>query len=143
MYETGSILLKPMPMIIHSPIHPHLTPPHKHSHLTPRPLTLHTHTHTHISPSLPIQHAFKWFDSGMTDLEHETQVLMFNTRVLKVDPDKLDQPGYHCLRNFFETINLYEKKLKRLSSSYHSLVRLSIVPVRIVTYASLICPPRL
>jgi len=66
--------------------------------------------------------AFKWFDHGMGDLEHETQVLMFNTRVLKVDPDKLDRSGYNCLRNFFETINLYEKKLKRMSSSYHSFV---------------------
>ena len=58
----------------------------------------------------------------MSDLEHETQVLMFNTRVLKVDPDKLDKPGYNCLRNFFETINLFEKKLKRMTSSYQSLV---------------------
>ena len=70
----------------------------------------------------------------MTDLEHETQVLMFNTRVLKVDPDKLDQPGYHCLRNFFETINLFEKKLKRLSSSYHSFVRLFVLRI---TYDSI------
>ena len=61
-------------------------------------------------------------------------MLMFNTRVLKVDPDKLDQPGYHCLRNFFETINLFEKKLKRLSSSYHSFVRLFVLRI---TYDSI------
>ena len=48
---------------------------------------------------------------------------MFNTRVLKVDPVKLDVAGYHCLRNFFETINLVERKLRKISSSYHSLVR--------------------
>ena len=48
---------------------------------------------------------------------------MFNTRVLKVDPVKLDVAGYHCLRNFFETINLVERKLRKISASYHSLVR--------------------
>ncbi len=58
----------------------------------------------------------------MSDLEQETQVNMFNTRVLKVEPIKLDLAGYHCLRNFFETINLVERKLKKISASYHSLV---------------------
>ena len=48
---------------------------------------------------------------------------MFNTRVLKVDPAKLDLAGYHCLRNFFETINLVERKLRKISASYDSLVR--------------------
>ena len=56
-------------------------------------------------------------------MEHETQLLLFNTRVLKVDPVKLDVAGYHCLRNFFETINLVERKLRKISASYHSLVR--------------------
>ena len=30
------------------------------------------------------QLAFKWFDSGMADLEMETQIQLFQTRVLKV-----------------------------------------------------------
>ena len=64
-----------------------------------------------------VQLAFKWFDRGMTDLEHESQVLMFNSRVLKVDPSMLDSAGYSCLRNFFETINLGERKLKRISGT--------------------------
>ena len=58
----------------------------------------------------------------MKDLEHETQVFMFTTYVLKVDPIKLDTAGYHCLRNFFETINLSERKLRKTGASYHSLV---------------------
>jgi len=66
--------------------------------------------------------AFKWFNYGMGDLEHETQLLLFNTRVLKVEPSKLDTAGYHCLRNFFETINLVERKLRKISASYHSLI---------------------
>lgn len=71
----------------------------------------------------PPKLAFKWFDSGMSDLEHETQLCMFNSYILKVDPSKLDNAGYHCLRNFFETINLVERKLKKISTSYQSLVR--------------------
>lgn len=66
-----------------------------------------------------MQLAFKWFDKGMTDLEHESQVFMFNTRVLKVDPSLLDSAGYSCLRNFFETINLSERKLKRISGTFN------------------------
>ena len=64
-----------------------------------------------------LQLAFKWFDKGMADLERESQIFMFNTRVLKVDPSVLDSAGYSCLRNFFETINLSERKLKRISGT--------------------------
>ena len=56
-------------------------------------------------------------------MEHETQNQLFQTRVLKVDPAKLDFAGYQCLRNFFETINLVERKLRKVSATYHSLVR--------------------
>ncbi|CAI8010592.1 Ubiquitin carboxyl-terminal hydrolase 24, partial [Geodia barretti] len=66
--------------------------------------------------------AFKWFDVGMGDMELETQTQLFQTRVLKVDPLKLDQAGYQCLRNFFETINLAERKLRKVSSAYHSII---------------------
>ncbi len=58
----------------------------------------------------------------MSDLEQETQLNMFNTRVLKVDPVKLDMAGYYCLRNFFETINLVERKLRKITAGYHTLV---------------------
>lgn len=64
-----------------------------------------------------LQLAFKWFDKGMADLERESQVFMFNSRVLKVDPSVLDSAGYSCLRNFFETINLSERKLRRMSGT--------------------------
>ena len=84
-----------------------------------------------LSFLLPLQLAFKWFDNGMNDLEHETQVFMFNLYVLKVDPAKLDSAGYHCLRNFFETINLGERKLKKISASYQSLVGVAVGVARV------------
>lgn len=65
----------------------------------------------------PVQLAFKWFDKGMADLERESQLYMFTSRVLKVDPSVLDSAGYSCLRIFFETINLGEKKLKKISGT--------------------------
>ena len=74
-------------------------------------------THVCLNIYSIMQLAFKWFDKGMTDLEHESQVFMFNTRVLKVDPSMLDSAGYSCLRNFFETINLSERKLRRISGT--------------------------
>ena len=82
-----------------------------------------------LSLSPPSQLAFKWFDSGMGDMEHDTQVHMFNSKVLKTDPALLDLAGYHCLRNFFETINLDERKLKKISSSYQTLVSVLCVCV--------------
>ena len=105
------------------------TSPHTRTHS-------HTHTHTHTHTQL----GFKWFDIGMADMELETQTQLFQTRVLKVwnhythhtlttltthtqvDPAMLDQAGYQCLRNFFETINLAERKLRKISSTYHSIV---------------------
>ena len=41
---------------------------------------------------------------------------------VQVDPSKLDHAGYQCLRNFFETINLAERKLRKVSSTYHNIV---------------------
>ena len=58
----------------------------------------------------------------MSDLEYDTQQQLFHKRVLKVDPVLLDLAGYHCIRNFFESINLAERKLRKLQHS-HQLVR--------------------
>ena len=68
------------------------------------------------SPSLP-QLAFKWFDTGMADLEHETHLYIFKMYMVKVDPSKLGTAGYHCLLNYFETINLAKRKLKKIGTS--------------------------
>ena len=48
--------------------------------------------------------------------------MMFKNCVLKVDPSRLNYAGYFCLKNFFENINLVERKLKRMTSSYQALV---------------------
>ena len=55
-------------------------------------------------------------------MEQDTQMQLYHKRVLKVDPALLDLAGYHCIRNFFETINLAERKLRRLQHS-QQLVR--------------------
>ena len=49
----------------------------------------------------------------------EVTISFFN---LKVDPLLLDLAGYHCIRSFFEAINLAERKLRRLQHS-QQLVR--------------------
>ncbi|XP_019857623.1 PREDICTED: ubiquitin carboxyl-terminal hydrolase 24-like [Amphimedon queenslandica] len=64
--------------------------------------------------------AFKWFDRSIGDLESDTQQSLFTKRVLRVEPVLLDMAGYHCIRSFFETINLAERKLRKLHS--HQLV---------------------
>lgn len=57
----------------------------------------------------------------MGDLEYDTQQTLFHKRVLRVDPILLDYAGYQCIRNFFESINLTERKLRKLQHS-HQLV---------------------
>ena len=64
--------------------------------------------------------------------------MLFNTKVLKVNPIKLHDAGgrgfmcaqccdascagYRCLRTFFESINLQEKKLKKVGVAQYNLV---------------------
>lgn len=43
--------------------------------------------------SYPPQLAFQWFDKGIMDLEPDTQALLFNHKVLKVNPMKLHDAG--------------------------------------------------
>ncbi|XP_065904481.1 ubiquitin carboxyl-terminal hydrolase 24-like isoform X2 [Dysidea avara] len=66
--------------------------------------------------------AFRWFDKGIVDLEPDTQTMLFNQKVLKVNPVKLHDAGYRCLRTFFENINLQEKKLKKIGVAQYSLM---------------------
>ena len=40
-----------------------------------------------------LQLAFQWFDRGVMDLEPDTQALLFNHKVLKVNPMKLHDAG--------------------------------------------------
>ena len=40
-----------------------------------------------------VQLAFQWFDKGILDLEPDTQALLFNHKVLKVNPMKLHDAG--------------------------------------------------
>lgn len=72
---------------------------------------------------------------GINDLELDTQLQMFNKRVLKVDPAVLDLAGYHCIRNFFETINLAERKIKRVQSS-QQLVN-NFIHITLIEFVSL------
>ena len=65
-----------------------------------------------LSPQL----AFKWFDHCITDLEMDTQHALFQKQVLRVDPAIIDLSGYHCIKTFFETINLSERKLRKMHS---------------------------
>jgi ubiquitin carboxyl-terminal hydrolase 9/24 len=65
---------------------------------------------------------FKWFDLSMGDLELESQQNLFHKRVLRVDPLILDVAGYHCIRNFFESINLSERKLRKLQHSHQLII---------------------
>eukprot|EP00794_Sanderia_malayensis_P007934 gene7934-8789_t len=60
---------------------------------------------------------FQWFTDGITDLEHETQLNLFTSRMLKIDVPKITQKGFRCFKVYFESVNDYEHKLKVTGSN--------------------------
>ncbi|XP_064607447.1 ubiquitin carboxyl-terminal hydrolase 24-like isoform X2 [Liolophura sinensis] len=56
---------------------------------------------------------YEWFSKGLADLEPETQSQLFQKELLKQDPAKLSQQGFTCFKSFFESVNLYDHKLKK------------------------------
>lgn len=87
-----------------------------------------------------MQTCFEWFTKGISDLEQDTQLQLFQKELLKVDPATLSQKGnmtslsslqtvlysiftliskyffvlgFACFKCFFENVNIFEHKLKK------------------------------
>ncbi|XP_013409431.2 ubiquitin carboxyl-terminal hydrolase 24-like [Lingula anatina] len=56
---------------------------------------------------------FEWFTKGISDLEAETQESLFQKELLKLDPCKMTEKGFRCWKFFFESVNMYQNKLKK------------------------------
>ena len=63
--------------------------------------------------------AFDWFTKGISDLEQETQAQLFQKEFLKLDPSKLTDKGFTCFKAYFESVNVYEHKLKKSGAIYY------------------------
>ncbi|KAL5016318.1 hypothetical protein ScPMuIL_005907 [Solemya velum] len=56
--------------------------------------------------------AYDWFGNRLLDLEMETQSQLFQKELLKLDTAKITEKGFTCMKRFFESVNMYEHKLK-------------------------------
>lgn len=59
---------------------------------------------------------FEWFNNCLQDLEADTQSLLFQQKLLKLDPALITCQGFDCYKTYFESVNVSEHKLKRTVS---------------------------
>ncbi|XP_014661859.1 PREDICTED: ubiquitin carboxyl-terminal hydrolase 24-like [Priapulus caudatus] len=60
---------------------------------------------------------YEWFAESLCDLESETQTQLFHQRILKMDSTRLSATGFDCFKAVFESINIFEHRLKRFSNT--------------------------
>ncbi|XP_070196439.1 ubiquitin carboxyl-terminal hydrolase 24-like isoform X2 [Littorina saxatilis] len=60
---------------------------------------------------------YEWMQKGLMDLEMETQMQLFQKEILRLEPSRLSEKGFHCFKCFFESVNLKEHRLKRNNNS--------------------------
>ena len=86
---------------------------------------------------------FSWFHSCLSDMEvtysvsrlffsrllivflffqHEVQQLFFKTKLLVLSPNKVSEMSFDCFREYFQSINIHMKKLRKPDLSTHSLL---------------------
>ncbi|KFM65449.1 Ubiquitin carboxyl-terminal hydrolase 24, partial [Stegodyphus mimosarum] len=56
---------------------------------------------------------FEWFTKCLQDLESDTQSMLFQYKLLKLDPSQLTYTGFNCFKTYFENVNDCEHRLKR------------------------------
>ncbi|GFQ83735.1 ubiquitin carboxyl-terminal hydrolase 24 [Trichonephila clavata] len=59
---------------------------------------------------------FEWFTRCLQDLESDTQSMLFQYKLLKLDPALLTYTGFMCFKTYFESVNTAEHRLKRMAS---------------------------
>lgn len=56
---------------------------------------------------------FEWYEKCLQDLESETQSLLFQHKLLKMDPSQVTSKAFSCFKTYFEHVNIHENKLKK------------------------------
>lgn len=56
---------------------------------------------------------FEWFEKCLPDLESETQSLLFQHKLLKMEPSQVSSKAFSCFKTYFEHVNIHESKLKK------------------------------
>ncbi len=56
---------------------------------------------------------FAWFKECISDLESETQLNLFQEKLLSLSPQTLSPVGFDCFKDYFESVNISEGKLRK------------------------------
>jgi len=70
---------------------------------------------------------FKWFEECLTDLEASTQAKFFETHLLEVKPDHVNETCFSCFKTYFESVNIGNGSLKKAISPPVTVENLSRV----------------
>jgi ubiquitin carboxyl-terminal hydrolase 9/24 len=66
---------------------------------------------------------FVWFTKCLSDLEPETQKELFNQKLLSLSPSLTTQKSFSCLKAYFESVNVFDQRLKKSPSPSHVVER--------------------
>jgi len=66
---------------------------------------------------------FVWFTKCLSDLEPETQKELFNQKLLSLSPSLTTEKSFSCLKAYFESVNVFDQRLKKSSNPSHIVER--------------------
>eukprot|EP00090_Calanus_glacialis_P047045 TRINITY_DN9530_c0_g1_i3.p1 TRINITY_DN9530_c0_g1~~TRINITY_DN9530_c0_g1_i3.p1 ORF type:complete len:2633 (-),score=502.34 TRINITY_DN9530_c0_g1_i3:271-7929(-) len=70
---------------------------------------------------------FVWFTKCLTDLEPETQKDLFNQKLLSLSPSSTTQKSFSCIKAYFESVNVFDQRLKKSPSPTYVVERTELV----------------
>ena len=70
---------------------------------------------------------FVWFTKCLTDLEPETQKDLFNQKLLNLPPSTTTQKSFSCIKAYFESVNVFDQRLKKSPSPTYVVERTELV----------------
>jgi len=70
---------------------------------------------------------FVWFTKCLTDLEPETQKDLFNQKLLSLTPSSTTQKSFSCIKAYFESVNVFDQRLKKSPSPSYVVERTELV----------------
>ena len=66
---------------------------------------------------------FVWFTECLSDLEPETQKELLNQKLLCLPPNLTTEKSFSCLKAYFESVNVFDQRLKKSPSPSHVVER--------------------
>ena len=56
---------------------------------------------------------YSWFKECISDLESDTQLKLFNEKLLATPPESMSTRAFECFKDYFESVNITEGKIRK------------------------------